>query len=97
MAAATTRKDVNFEGPAPRPMDRAHVEIDPEGQIVVDLSRCTCGPRASVRKLMDDGAIPPGLEVESMAATNGNNGSNPVPTGAPSGRSNGAGNAAAEN
>ena len=29
---------VNFEGPAPRPMDRAHVELDPEGQIVVDLS-----------------------------------------------------------
>jgi cytochrome b6-f complex iron-sulfur subunit len=30
---------INFEGPAPRPMDRAHVEIDPEGQIVVDTSR----------------------------------------------------------
>jgi cytochrome b6-f complex iron-sulfur subunit len=30
---------VNFEGPAPRPMDRAHLEIDPEGQIVVDTSR----------------------------------------------------------
>jgi cytochrome b6-f complex iron-sulfur subunit len=30
---------INFEGPAPRPMDRAHLEIDPEGQIVVDTSR----------------------------------------------------------
>lgn len=29
---------VNFEGPAPRPMDRAHVELDPSGQILVDLS-----------------------------------------------------------
>jgi cytochrome b6-f complex iron-sulfur subunit len=29
----------NFEGPAPRPMDRAHVELDAEGQIVVDTSR----------------------------------------------------------
>src|SRR5258708_1143733 len=29
---------VNFEGPAARPMHRAHVELDPEGQIVVDLS-----------------------------------------------------------
>jgi cytochrome b6-f complex iron-sulfur subunit len=29
----------NFEGPAPRPMDRAKVELDPEGQIVVDVSR----------------------------------------------------------
>lgn len=26
----------NYEGPAPRPMDRAKVEIDPEGRIVVD-------------------------------------------------------------
>lgn len=29
----------NFEGPAPRPMDRAFVEVDAEGQIVVDTSR----------------------------------------------------------
>ena len=29
----------NFEGPAPRPMDRAHVELDAEGQIVVDTSK----------------------------------------------------------
>ena len=29
---------INYEGPAPRPMDRARVEIDPEGQIVVDTS-----------------------------------------------------------
>ena len=27
---------INFEGPAPRPMDRAHVELDAEGQIVVN-------------------------------------------------------------
>ena len=30
---------VNFEGPAPRPMDRAHVECGPDNQIVVDVSR----------------------------------------------------------
>jgi cytochrome b6-f complex iron-sulfur subunit len=30
---------INFEGPAPRPMDRAHVEVDPTGRIVVDTSR----------------------------------------------------------
>jgi cytochrome b6-f complex iron-sulfur subunit len=29
----------NFEGPAPRPMDRAFVELDAEGQVVVDTSR----------------------------------------------------------
>ena len=30
---------VNFEGPAPRPMDRAAVEIDAEGQIVVNTGK----------------------------------------------------------
>ena len=39
MAVATTAKAINFEGPAPRPMDRAHVELDAEGQIVVNKSR----------------------------------------------------------
>lgn len=30
---------INFEGPAPRPLDRAQIELDAEGQIVVDTSR----------------------------------------------------------
>ncbi len=34
-----TMEGINFEGPAPRPMDRCHVEIDPTGQIIVDSSR----------------------------------------------------------
>lgn len=34
-----TPEGINFEGPAPRPMDRAHVELDAEGQVVVDTSR----------------------------------------------------------
>jgi cytochrome b6-f complex iron-sulfur subunit len=34
----------NFEGPAPRPMDRAAIELDAEGQIVVDLSRLYACP-----------------------------------------------------
>jgi len=29
---------INFEGPAPRPMDRAQVQLNPEGEIVVDTS-----------------------------------------------------------
>ena len=37
----------NFEGPAPRPMDRANVNLDPEGQIVVDVSQLyQCPPGA---------------------------------------------------
>jgi cytochrome b6-f complex iron-sulfur subunit len=30
---------VNFEGPAPRPMDRAHIAVDATGRIIVDTSR----------------------------------------------------------
>lgn len=33
------REGRNFEGPAPRPMDRPSVELDGDGQIVVDTSR----------------------------------------------------------
>jgi cytochrome b6-f complex iron-sulfur subunit len=33
-----TPEGINFEGPAPRPMDRAHVELNPTGQIVADTS-----------------------------------------------------------
>ena len=28
----------NYEGPAPRPLDRARVELDPQGQIIVDVN-----------------------------------------------------------
>ncbi len=48
---------VNFEGPAPRPMDRAHVELDPEGQIVVDLSRLYRWPKGERSQFGDEGAI----------------------------------------
>jgi len=41
-----TPEGINFEGPAPRPMDRAHVELDATGQIVVDTSRLFMWDRA---------------------------------------------------
>jgi len=34
-----TPEGINFEGPAPRPMDRCHVELDAQGQIIADTSR----------------------------------------------------------
>lgn len=38
---------INFEGPAPRPMDRAHVALDAQGRIVVDVSQLyQCPPGA---------------------------------------------------
>jgi len=50
---------INFEGPAPRPMDRAHVELDPEGQIVVDVSRLFQKPKGEVGHFDDPGAYIP--------------------------------------
>ena len=34
-----TPEGINFEGPAPRPMDRAHVELTADGEIIVDTAR----------------------------------------------------------
>jgi cytochrome b6-f complex iron-sulfur subunit len=49
---------VNFEGPAPRPMDRALLKLDPTGQIVVDTSRLFVDdPRAGVNHFTDPGAF----------------------------------------
>jgi len=48
---------INFEGPAPRPMDRAHVELDPSGQILVDLSKLYSWPKGERSQFGDPGAI----------------------------------------
>ena len=50
---------VNFEGPAPRPMDRAHVELDAEGQVVVDISRLFQKPKGEVGHFDEPGAFIP--------------------------------------
>ena len=48
---------VNFEGPAPRPMDRAHVQKAPDDQIVVDTSRLYSWPKGQPSKFNDPGAF----------------------------------------
>jgi cytochrome b6-f complex iron-sulfur subunit len=50
---------VNFEGPAPRPMDRAHVERSADGQILVDVSRLYQWPKGQPSQFNDDGAYLP--------------------------------------
>ncbi len=50
---------INFEGPAPRPMDRAHVELDAEGQILVDISRLYKWPKGEKNEFNDPGAYIP--------------------------------------
>lgn len=49
---------VNFEGPAPRPMDRASIALNPSGQIVVDTAKLYVrDPFRGVDQFGDDGAI----------------------------------------
>jgi cytochrome b6-f complex iron-sulfur subunit len=48
---------VNFEGPAPRPMDRAHIELDPTGQIIVDTSRLFQQPKGQPTQFNSPGAF----------------------------------------
>ena len=47
---------IAFEGPAPRPMDRARVSLDAEGQIVVDTSKLYQWPKGEHNQFDDDGA-----------------------------------------
>ena len=47
---------VNFEGPAPRPMDRAKVELSPDGQILVDVSKLYQWPKGQPSQFNDDGS-----------------------------------------
>ena len=48
---------INFEGPAPRPMDRAKVTLDAEGQVVVDIGTLYEWPKGEKSEFDDDGAF----------------------------------------
>ena len=48
---------INFEGPAPRPMDRARVTLDAEGQVVVDTGKLFEWPKGEPSHFDDDGAF----------------------------------------
>jgi cytochrome b6-f complex iron-sulfur subunit len=50
---------INFEGPAPRPMDRAHVELAPDGQILVDVAKLYQWPKGQPSQFNDPGAFLP--------------------------------------
>ena len=50
---------INFEGPAPRPLDRAKLELDAEGQIVVDTSILYAWPKGMASEFRDPGAFLP--------------------------------------
>jgi cytochrome b6-f complex iron-sulfur subunit len=48
---------VNFEGPAPRPMDRAHIELAPDGQILVNVAKLYQWPKGQPSQFNDPGAF----------------------------------------
>ncbi len=48
---------VNFEGPAPRPMDRAQITLDAEGQLVVNKGKLYTWPKGGVNQFDDEGAF----------------------------------------
>lgn len=48
---------VNFEGPAPRPMDRAEVKIDAEGQVVVNVGKLYEWPKGGTNRFNEDAAF----------------------------------------
>jgi cytochrome b6-f complex iron-sulfur subunit len=50
---------INFEGPAPRPMDRANVSVAPDGQILVDVSKLYQWPKGQPSAFNDPGAFLP--------------------------------------
>jgi cytochrome b6-f complex iron-sulfur subunit len=50
---------INFEGPAPRPMDRAHIALAPDGQVIVDTSRLYQWPKGQPSHFNDPGAFLP--------------------------------------
>lgn len=50
---------INFEGPAPRPMDRAEVQLDPEGQIQVNIAKLFKSPKGERSEFDDPGAYIP--------------------------------------
>jgi cytochrome b6-f complex iron-sulfur subunit len=54
-----TPEGINFEGPAPRPMDRAQVELDPTGQVVVDTSKLYSWPKGGKDQFEEPGAYIP--------------------------------------
>ena len=47
---------IAFEGPAPRPMDRAKVSLDAEGQIMVDVGTLYEWPKGGTNEFEDENA-----------------------------------------
>jgi cytochrome b6-f complex iron-sulfur subunit len=56
MGSAFDGNGINCEGPAPRPLDRVHVEVDGGGNVVADLSKLYQWPAGSSSQFDQPGA-----------------------------------------
>ena len=56
MGSAFDGEGINCEGPAPRPLDRAHVELNSEGHIIVDSAKLYQWPKGGRSEFDDAGA-----------------------------------------
>ena len=59
MGSAFDGKGINCEGPAERPLDRVHVEVNSEGQVVADLSKLYLWPKGGRSQFDERGAYLP--------------------------------------
>ena len=56
MGSAFDGNGINCEGPAPRPLDRAHVEVDEGGNVLADLTKLYQWPAGSPSQFDQPGA-----------------------------------------
>ena len=56
MGSAFDGNGINCKGPAPRPLDRVHVEVDGNGNVVADLSKLYQWPQGQPSQFDDPGA-----------------------------------------
>ena|SRR6185503_7311819 len=56
MGSAFDGNGINCEGPAPRPLDRVHVALNSDGQVVLDISKLYQWPRGTPSPFDEPGA-----------------------------------------
>jgi Rieske Fe-S protein len=59
MGSAFDGDGINCAGPAPRPLDRVHVEIDEDGKVIANPSNLYQWPRGQRSQFDDAGAYIP--------------------------------------
>ena len=59
MGSAFDGNGINCDGPAPRPLDRVHVEVDADGNVIADLTKLYQWPKGQPSQFDKPGAYVP--------------------------------------